>query len=468
MWFRSMTDTRPRSHRNGLRRSSRRLLIEPLEGRIVLTAYFQTNLAADQPGVAQIHDAELVDAWGIAINPNGTFWLSARATDVSTVYSGDVTKADGTRTPFVKSALTVSIPEGAPTGQVFNGSSEFVVSEGGFSAPARFIFASDAGHITGWSPAVPPPAPSRHAQLMASTPGAVYTGLAIGNNGSGNFLYAADFHGDKIDVFDGTYTPTTLAGSFVDPEIPEDYAPYNIQNLGGQLYVTYARPQEVGDAIVRGGSGYVSVFDANGNFLNRLISEDRLQSPWGVALAPADFGEFSGSLIVGNYGNGHINAFDAATGAFLGRLRDASGEPIHIEGVFGLAFGNGTVSGDRNALYFAAASEDHAHGLFGSLRIVPEPAAAEADDGALLALALVTTEFADNETGDNLPNELEEVPPMGTSEELADLAIASGPEAIIAAVGELVDEDHEGLTELDELFALNLDLNGEIGETLLF
>jgi len=333
--------------------------------------YLQSNLAADQPGVALVHDPELVEAWGIAINPNGTFWVSARATDVSTVYSGDVTQADGTRSPFVKSALTVTILGGGPTGQVFNGSSEFVVTSGTFSAPARFIFASDAGNITGWNPAVPPPAPSRNAHLMATTPGAVYTGLAIGNNGEGNFLYAADVHGGRIDVFDRTYTPTTLAGSFVDAAIPNDYAPFNIQNVGGKLYVTYGRPQLNGDALVRGSHGFVSVYDTNGNFLNRLISRDHLNSPWGVALAPANFGEFSNALIVGNSGNGHINAFDPNTGAFLGRLRDASGEPIQIDGLFGLQFGNGAVSGDRNALYFAAAPDDGQHGLFGSLRIAP-------------------------------------------------------------------------------------------------
>ena len=352
--------------------------------------YVQSNLAADQPGVALVHDPELIDAWGIAINPNptGTFWLSARATDVSTVYSGDVTQPDGTRIPFVKSALTVTIPGGGPTGQVFNGSDDFVVTSGTFSGPARFIFASDAGHITGWNPVVPPPPPSRNAQLKATTPGAVYTGLAIGNNGAGNFLYAADFHGGQIDVFDGNYAPTTLDGSFVDPTIPADYAPFNIQNLDDKLYVTYARPQLKGDALIRGGHGFVSVFDTNGNFLNRLISKDRLNSPWGVALAPADFGDFSGALIVGNSGNGHINAFDPGSGEFLGRLQDASGEPIQIDGLFALAFGNGTFSGDLNALYFAAAPDEGQHGLFGSLRVAPGVAVPEPSGFALLGLAL--------------------------------------------------------------------------------
>ena len=391
-WYpeRSKADRR---RETSARTARRRMQFERLEERLALSGgYVQTNLAADQPGTALVHDPELIDAWGIAINPNGTFWVSARATDVSTVYSGDVTKADGTISPFVKSSLTVTIPGGAPTGQVFNGSSDFVVAAGTSSAPARFIFASHTGHITGWSPAVPPPPPSRDAQLMASTPGAVYTGLAIGNNGEVNLLYAADFQGGEIDVFDRSYTPTTLAGSFVDPNIPDDYAPFNVQNLGGKLYVTYARPAN-GDALLRGGGGFVSVFDTNGEFLNRLVSQDHLNAPWGVTLAPADFGDFSGAVIVGNFRTGHLNAFDAASGEFLGRLREADGDVIQIDGLLGLHFGNGTVSGDRNALYFAAAPDDGAHGLFGSLRVAPAASPAQAI-GEGLMLAAVDQLFA--------------------------------------------------------------------------
>jgi uncharacterized protein (TIGR03118 family) len=338
------------------------------------------------PGAALIHDPELIDAWGISINPNGTFWVSARATDVSTVYNGDVTRPDGTRTPFVKSALTVTVPGGSPTGQVFSGSlTDFIVSSGAASAPARFIFAGEDGHITGWNaavPAPPPPPPSRNAQLMATTPGAVYTGLAIGNNGTGNFLYAADFDNRAIDVFDRTYAPTALAGSFDDPGIPADYAPFNIWNLGGKLYVTYALQNDA-DNMPDGGDGFVSVFDTNGNFLQRLVSGNQLNEPWGLALAPADFGEFSNAVLVGNYGDGRINAFDSTTGAFLGAMRDAAGEEIEIDGLLGLHFGNGTVSGDRNALYFAAGSDGGAHGLFGSLRVAPaQVASVVVNDGS--------------------------------------------------------------------------------------
>jgi uncharacterized protein (TIGR03118 family) len=364
--------------RVAVRPAACRLHVEPLEDRSVPSGYVQANLAGDVPGSALVHDPELVDAWGLSINPNGTFWPSARAADVSTVYSGDVTPAGGTFQPFIKRPLTVTIPGGRPTGQVFNGSSDtFIVSAGGRSAPARFIFASETGHITAWNPTVPTGGvpQSRDAFIMASTPGAVYTGLAIDNLLSGKFVYAADFKNGRIDVFDRTYAPTTLAGNFTDPEVPADYAPFNIWELGGKLYVTYARQLD-GDALPDGGHGFVSVFDFNGHLLNHLVTDSHLKEPWGLALAPADFGEFSNTLLVANTANGKINAYDPATGDFLGRLADADGESIHIDGLWALHFGNGTVSGDRNALYFTAAPKKHSHGLFGSLRAAPEESGA--------------------------------------------------------------------------------------------
>jgi uncharacterized protein (TIGR03118 family) len=358
------------------RSPGRRLYLEPLEDRFVPSSYAQVNLAADQPGVAQAHDPNLVDAWGISLNPNGgNFWLSARATGTSPLYNGDFTRADGTRVPFaINPPLpVVAIPGGAPTGQVFSGSlTDFVVTSGTASQPARFIFASSTGHITGWNPTVPLPQPSRNAQTTtANNPDAVYTGLAISSmSGTGNFLYAADFKGGKIDVYNSTYTATSLAGDFVDPNIPAGYSPWNIWNLGGKLYVTYAR-QEDGDALPDGGSGFVSVFDLEGNFLQRLVSEGELNEPWGLARAPGNFGEFSNAVLVGNHGDGRINAYDATTGAFLGALRDPSGEVIEIDGLLGLHFGNGVTAGDTNALYFAARPDEGAHGLFGSLRVAP-------------------------------------------------------------------------------------------------
>lgn len=350
-------------------RATCRPRLQTLDDRCLPSAYYQTNLASDVPGQAQVNDTDLVGAWGISLNPTGTFWVSGLTTDISTVYTGDFTRADGTFAPFVENPLVVDIPGGRPTGQVFNlPGTDFMLTP---TFRAAFIFASETGHITGWNPNVAgPPTPSETAVLMASTPGAVYTGLAIFNNPGSSLLYAADFAGGKIDVFDKNWAPTILAGSFTDPGIPADYKPFNIWNLGGKLYVAYALQNDA-DTMPDGGDGYVSVFDTNGNFLQRLVSQDHLNEPWGLALAPANFGEFSNAVLVGNLGDGHINAFDASTGTYLGGLRGADGELIQIDGLFGLHFGNGVTSGDRNALYFAASPEEGAHGLFGSLRLAP-------------------------------------------------------------------------------------------------
>src|SRR5262249_20721083 len=340
--------------------------------------------ASDIPGQAQVHDPDLVDAWGISLNPNGTFWVSGRATDVSTVYTGDVHKSDGTFVPFTESTLVVDIPVDRPTGQVFNPpGTDFMISDGPTTARAAFIFASETGHIPGWNPNVAGGGtnPSRNAVLMTSTEGAVYTGLAIYNTPAGSFLYAADFAGGKIDVFDRMYKPTTLSGSFVDPDVPADYDPFNIWNLGGKLYVAYAQQLD-GDALPDGGKGFVSVFDTDGNLLSHLVDDSHLKEPWGMAISPANFGEFSNALLVANTANGKIDAYDPTTGGFLGRLADANGEAIHIDGLWALHFGNGTASGDRNALYFTASGKNHEHGLFGSLRVAPEAVAAALDSAA--------------------------------------------------------------------------------------
>jgi uncharacterized protein (TIGR03118 family) len=374
MWFHSLLNSlKPRTSVAGIGRSYRRPTsrpqVEALEDRSLPSAYLQTNLASDIPGQAQFHDPNLVDAWGISLSPITTFWVSGRATDVSTVYTGDVNGS-----PFVVSPLVVDIPGGRPTGQVFNPINpvnDFLINPPANNTRGIFIFASETGHITAWNPAVGgPPMPSETAFIMASTPGAVYTGLAIHSNPAGSFLYAADFAGGKIDVFDRAYKPTTLSGSFVDPDVPADYDPFNIWNLGGKLYVAYAR-QEDGDALPDGGHGYVSVFDTNGNLLSHLVGDSHLEEPWGMAIAPANFGEFSNALLVANTASGKINAYDPATGAFLGRLADPNGETIHIDGLWALHFGNGTASGDRNALYFTASGNNHDHGLFGSLRVAP-------------------------------------------------------------------------------------------------
>jgi uncharacterized protein (TIGR03118 family) len=296
---------------------------------------------------------------------------------VSALYGGDVNG-----TALGKNPLTVMIPGGAPTAVVFNGTNDFVISAGNASGPAIFLFASETGHISGWNPGVPLPPPARVAQPIISTPGAAfYTGLAIGSNRMGNFLFAADFRNGAIAVFDRTFAPRTLAGSLDDPGIPENFAPFNIQNLGGKLYVTYARQDDDGAGrIPDRGAGFVSVFDTDGHWLYRLASRNPLRAPWGLALAPADFGRFSNALLVGNHGDGRIHAFHPTTGQLLGQLRDERGRPIAIDGLWGLSFGNGVTAGDRNTLYFAAAPKDGQDGLFGSLGVVPDTPPSRARD----------------------------------------------------------------------------------------
>ncbi len=329
--------------------------------------YQQTNLVSDQPGIAPITDPDLVNAWGISMSPTSPSWVANNVTGPSTLYSGDV----GGK-PLAKAALVVTIPAGSPTGTVFNGSSDFVVHSGTASGPARFLFASQTGVISGWNPAVPS-AGSTVAQIGA-TADAVYTGLAIGQSGGANYLYAADFEHNTIDVYDTSFQLVHLAGEFVDRNIPDSYSVFNIQNLGGRLYVTYAQqshkdPEEETDR----GSGFVDVFDTSGQLLQRLIKGNHLNAPWGLAIAPADFGIFSNALIVGNFGNGELQAFDPSTGRFLGQLLSASGKPVVIDGLWGITFGNGGSGGDRNALYFASGPDDETHGLFGSLRFVAQP-----------------------------------------------------------------------------------------------
>jgi uncharacterized protein (TIGR03118 family) len=199
---------------------------------------------------------------------------------------------------------------------------------------------------------------------------AIYKGLALAANGQGHFLYAADFHHNRIDVFDSNFHPVTLSGHFSDPRIPPRFAPFGIQNILGNLYVTYAKQDEEGEDDVTGpGLGFVDVFDANGHLLRRLISRGPLNAPWGVALAPADFGRFRNRLLIGNFGDGRINAFDLRTGEFRGTLRKASGKPIEIEGLWGLAFGNGLLNQPTKTLFFAAGPDDEEHGLYGRIDV---------------------------------------------------------------------------------------------------
>jgi uncharacterized protein (TIGR03118 family) len=333
-------------------------------------SYRQTNLVSDQPGLALIQDPDLVNPWGISMSATSPFWVANNGSGTSTLYAGDVNGS-----PFVKNSLVVTIPGGSPTGTVFNtcGTTDFVVTSGAASGRAAFLFASQVGIVSGWNAGVPPPAPSTQAQV-GGTGDAVYTGLAIGQVGTATYLYAADFEHGKIDVYDKAFQPATLDGSFSDPDIPDSYSIFNIQNIGGKLYVTYAQQShKEPDEETGHGSGFVDVFDTSGHLLQRLIEGNHLKAPWGLALAPANFGAFSNALIVGNFGDGQLHAFDPESGRYLGEMKDENGKPIVIDGLWGITFGNGGNGGDRNALYFAAGPDDETHGLFGSLRSVQQP-----------------------------------------------------------------------------------------------
>jgi uncharacterized protein (TIGR03118 family) len=327
--------------------------------------YRQRNLVSDTPAIpAEHHDAQLVNSWGVAFNPFGVVWVADNGSGVSTLYDGDGNKQ----------TLVVTIPgagreHGNPTGIVFYGGTEFVVTQGKLSGPARFIFASEDGGISAWAPNVDP----TNAIRVVPPSGAIYKGLALGANGSGARLYATDFHNGKVDVYDGGFHPVALAGHpFVDHGIPDGYAPFGIQAINGDIYVTYAKQDADREDDVPGtGHGYVSVFDPDGRFVRRLISRGDLNSPWGLALAPASFGRYGDRLLVGNFGNGRINAYDPATGEWVGQLRGADHEPIRIEGLWGIAFGNGLRNQPTNTLFFASGPDDEQHGLYGRIDVVP-------------------------------------------------------------------------------------------------
>jgi uncharacterized protein (TIGR03118 family) len=313
--------------------------------------YKKRNLVSDIDGVARITDPNLVNPWGLAFGPTTPAWVSDNGTDVSTLYSGGVRKSIPVTLPLV-----VGIPGGAPTGIVFNATSGFKVN----GTPAHFIFDSEAGTITAW-------AAGTQAVTKATTPGAIYKGLAIAGQGSATMLYAANFHSGRIDVFDDSFAPTTAPGGFTDPNLPAGFAPFNVQEIAGLLVVAYAKQDaDAEDEVAGAGLGYVDVFDTKGNLLRRLVSQGALSAPWGLALAPRHFGAFSGDLLVGNFGDGAINAYDPRTGAFRGTLENKDGNQIKIDGLWALRFGNGVI-GTPQTLLFTAGIGDEAHGLFGEI-----------------------------------------------------------------------------------------------------
>jgi uncharacterized protein (TIGR03118 family) len=326
-------------------------------------AYIQHNLVADTAGIADLTDPNLVNPWGIAISATSPFWISDNGTGLATVYSTSVTAT------IAISPLKVTIPPGAASGagpgpvssQLSNSTSVFLIG----ATKANFLFCTEDGTISGWNAGT--------VKIDNSSKGAVYKGMAFGGTSTSPQLYVANFHAGTVEVYDGNFAPVTFAKAvFTDAQIPAGFAPFNIVNIANQLYVAYAKQDSEGmDDVAGPGNGYVDIFDMSGNLTKRLIAGGALNSPWGMAIAPASFGAFSNMLLVGNFGNGWINVYDPAAGTALGALENPSGSVIAIEGLWALQVGNGKSGGDANAVYFTAGPGGEQHGLFGSLQAAP-------------------------------------------------------------------------------------------------
>jgi uncharacterized protein (TIGR03118 family) len=324
--------------------------------------YTISALSSDGKLAAANSDAALVNPWGIVFNPTGPVWIADNGSNLSTLYLGQ-----GNKFP-----LTVNIPAGSngpanPTGIVYNGGSGFSVSNGLLSGSASFIFDGEGGTLSGWSMLVD--ATSAILAYDDGSGGAVYKGLALASNNGGAFLYATDFHNAKIDVFDSGFKKQAGNGAFSDPDLPAGYAPFGIQNIGGMLYVSYAmqKTPDKHDEVDGAGLGLIDVYDPAGHLQKRLASGGPLDAPWGMVLAPAGFGPFGGALLVGNFGDGRIHAYDPGSGALLGTLGDTRGQAIAIDGLWGLAFGNGVLNQPASALFFTAGSNGEADGLYGRI-----------------------------------------------------------------------------------------------------
>ena len=313
----------------------------------------QTNLVSDQPGKAQLTDPHLINAWGASEGPTTPLWVSNTGTSTSTLYAGSVGSTPASITPLV-----VSIPGGPPTGQAFNDTTSFDLP--GTTTPAKFIFAGLGGTITAW-------AGGTAATVAAHSDGSAYTGLALAHSPFGPLLLGADFATGKVDVFDSTFTKLPVDGLFHDNNLPKGYSPFNVTELGGKVYVTYAKVDPATHMEVKKpGEGIVDVYTHYGSFIERLASHGVLDAPWGVAIAPANFGTFANDLLVGNFGNGRINAFNPQTGHFIGPVTNSSGKPVVIDGLWALLVGN-TAIGGADSVLFTAGPDNETHGLVGKL-----------------------------------------------------------------------------------------------------
>ncbi len=329
----------------------------------------QTNLTSDGTIKAAFTDPNLVNPWGISFSPTGNFWISDNATGLTTLY-------DGTGKP---QSLVVTIPTAAgasgpsaPTGQVFNSSTDFTVTEAGKTGAAAFIFATENGTVSGWNPSVD--VANAVQAIDNSKSGAVYKAIAIVPTGSTNELMVTNFRSGFVEIYDANFKPVSQfrdTGAKGVKAIPANYAPYNVAVLNGNIYVTYARQDhKKHDSKSAPHAGFVDQVAADGTLIKRIASHGALNAPWGLAIAPSSFGTFAGALLVGNFGDGWINAYDTATGKYLSYLKTAHG-PLAIDGLWGISPGNGGGAGSASDLYFTAGPNGETHGLFGSLTYTP-------------------------------------------------------------------------------------------------
>ena len=320
-------------------------------------SYVVHPLVSDTGAGGTIKDGNLVNAWGLTASGTSPWWVADNGMNVSTLYNGN--------NPPSIVPLVVSVAGDGPTGTVFNSTPGFPLPAG--TGNARFLFDTEDGVISGWNGG------SASQPVITSKDGAVYKGLAIANTSAGPRLYATDFHNGRVDVFDGSWQPVKRPFAFFDPTIPRGFAPFGIQAIGSRIFVSYAKTQPGSDDEAHGpGLGFVDAFDAaTGILTGKVLLGFQLNAPWGLAQAPDGFGAFGGDLLVGNFGDGHVNAFRPILGGIVylpdGQLRDGSGQPVFIDGLWALEFGNGGAAGPASSLFFTAGPDEESHGLFGSI-----------------------------------------------------------------------------------------------------
>lgn len=336
----------------------------------------QTNLVSDIPGLAAVTDPNLVNPWGMSRSSGSPWWISENGPGLTSLYTGggaavslgNPCPAGASNCVVIPSGDPNASPTGTPTGQVFNGTSDFQLSAGN---PARFIFVTEDGTVSGWNPAVNKPS----AVIKVNTHSAsVFKGVALAtatlpSGASANFLYVADFRKARVAVYDTNFNRVSFRGdAFRDEGVPDGFAPFNVQNIGGNIYVSFAQQDSARhDEIDGAGLGYVDVFSPTGRLLHRLEHVMALNAPWGMTQAPSDFGAYSHDILVGQFGSGVIDVFDPVTGRFKGLLNNASNQPITIDGLWDIAFGSGTTSGSATALFFSAGLNGESDGLFGMI-----------------------------------------------------------------------------------------------------